>query len=439
MRAWLKARLCLPCWVLLSCLILLFWTCVPGWLANPMVSGSGQMAPFTQQSGLDTNREAASGAAEVPQTAQAANPVDRESTTMELADRSFSVMAFGDILLARTPGARVEDNGFRYPFTGIRDMVLSADIAFANLETPASWLGTPYPGKPEDVTFRADPTALFGLAWAGFDLVSLANNHINDYGPRALEETLDFLDLLGVARVGAGRNLEEARRAVVIERDGVRFAFLAYAESIWSVVAARPAAASRTRSRLEERFHGPLPPLVPPARPDAAASSLAGVAIADIQAMAGDVKQVLSRVNPDYLFVSVHWGDEHQRIPNRFQRAFGRAAIDAGATAVLGHHPHVLQAVEKYNGGLIIYSLGNLVFDMAADATYETAAFDLKLKSGRLESVKLVPIRIARGTYIPVPAAEADAKKILEGLRVWSGVTGKAIRIEGGVGLLNLD
>jgi poly-gamma-glutamate synthesis protein (capsule biosynthesis protein) len=348
-------------------------------------------------------------------------------------------MAFGDILLARTPGARIEANGFRYPFTGIRDLVMSADIAFANLENPASWLGTPYPGKPENVTFRADPATLFGLAWAGFDLVSLANNHINDYGPRALAETLDFLDLLGVARVGAGRNLEEARRVVVVEREEVRFAFLAYAEPIWSVIGARPAAAGRTWARIEERFHGPIPEPSPPVRPDSSRSSLAGVSIADVQSMTDDVQWVLSFVLPDYLFVSVHWGDELQRMPNRFQRAFGRAAIDAGATAVLGHHPHVLQAVEKYQGGLIIYSLGNLIFDMASDMTYETAAFDLKLEAGRIASLEIIPIRIGRETYVPAPARVAEAKAILDGIRSWSGATGRLIRVDGGRGVLDFD
>ena len=97
--------------------------------------------------------------------------------------------------------------------------------------------------------------------------------------------------------------------------------------------------------------------------------------------MIEDVAWVQSFIRPDYLFVSVHWGDELQRMPNRFQRAFGRAAIDAGATAVLGHHPHVLQAVEEYQGGLILYSLGNLIFDMRADITYESAAFNLKLEA----------------------------------------------------------
>jgi poly-gamma-glutamate synthesis protein (capsule biosynthesis protein) len=154
--------------------------------------------------------------------------------------------------------------------------------------------------------------------------------------------------------------------------------------------------------------------------------------------MKRDVAKVLSSVRPDYLFVSVHWGDELQRMPNRFQRTFGRAAIDAGVTAVLGHHPHVLQAVEKYQSGLIIYSLGNLIFDMEPDSTYETAAFNLKLEDGRLTGLEIIPIRIERASYVPAPATGRDARDILEDIRSWSGATGRAIRIDGGRGILDL-
>ena len=435
MTDWVRARRFLPCWVTLVCILIVVWTCVPGWWASPPAE------PLQRITGLDADGTPAQddGAAHSLASGQVAGSMpDPVLDIQGSSGRVYSVMAFGDILLARTPGARVLQHGFRYPFTGIRDLVGSADIAFANLESPASWLGSPYPGKPENVTFRADPATLFGLAWAGFDLVSLANNHMNDYGPRALAETLDFLDLLGIARVGAGRDLEEARRAVVLERDGVRFAFLAYAQPIWSVIGARPAAAGRTWARIEERFHGPLPEPKPPTRPDSSRSSLAGVAIADLQSMIEDVAWVQSFIRPDYLFVSVHWGDELQRMPNRFQRAFGRAAIDAGATAVLGHHPHVLQAVEEYQGGLILYSLGNLIFDMRADITYESAAFNLKLEAGRLVGLEIIPLRIGRGTYIPVPTQGRDAQSILEGIRSWSGATGRAIRIEDGRGLLDL-
>ncbi len=344
-------------------------------------------------------------------------------------DREFTVLACGDILLARTPGKRAAEHGFRYLFQDVRDLVSEADIAFANLETPASYLGEPYPGKPENVTFRADPATLFGLAWAGFDVVSLANNHMTDYGPRAVAETLDYLDLLGIARCGAGRDLAEAARPAVLVRDGVTFAFLAYADPIWSVVAARDLAAYERATRAERRLHGE--PYAEPERPDASRAGFAGVASIRPRAILDDVARVRAELRPDYLFVSVHWGDEHQHIPTRAQRALGRAIIDAGAQVVLGHHPHVLQSIERRSGGLIVYSLGNFVFDMAADHTYETMAVRLVLKGGALSRADVIPIRIERGSYRPVPATGDDAAGRLRNIRSWSGSLGASLVGEG--------
>ncbi len=347
-------------------------------------------------------------------------------------DKTFTVLACGDILLSRTPGKRAAEYGYRYLFQGIRDLVSAADVAFANLESPASYLGDPYPGKPENVTFRADPATLFGAAWAGFDVLSLANNHMNDYGPRAVEETLSFLDLLGIESCGAGGDSEEARAPAVLDVDGVRFAFLAYAEPIWSVIGAR--SSERAATRAEERLHGPLPAPTEPIDPDSRRASTAGVALAVPADVLADIASVKRRLNPDYLFVSLHWGDEHQHIPTEFQRTLGRAAIDAGATAVLGHHPHVLQSVERYSGGLIAYSLGNLIFDMAADGTYETAALRFVVSKGRLDRVDVIPLRIARGEYAPAATTAADAERRIGDLRRWSARFGTEIVPDGSSG-----
>lgn len=350
------------------------------------------------------------------------------------SDGEIILLACGDILLARTPGKRAAERGYRHPFQGIRDLVAGADVAFANLETPASYLGSPYPGKPPVVTFRADPATLFGLAWAGFDVLSLANNHMNDYGPRAVEETLEFIDLLGLARCGAGMDLEEARAPAVVEAGGSTLAFLAYAEPIWSVVGALSSEAYLRATRVEERLEGPLPPAPPPLE----SGNLAGVAPAAIELVAADVRRVRRTLKPDYLFVSIHWGVEHAHYPNAYQRELGRAAIDAGATAVLGHHPHVWQSLERRGGGLIAYSMGNLVFDMAADSTYETAALRLALKGGSIDRVEIVPLSIRRGSYAPEPASAAEAAKRLADLKSWSPECGADISVEGGIGVLRL-
>lgn len=313
-----------------------------------------------------------------------------------------TLLACGDVLLSRTVAEMIDRNGYRWPFRNIRDLVASADIAFCNLENPASFVGTPYPGKPANVTFRAPPGALFGLKWAGFDVVSLANNHMNDYGTAAIRETLDYLDLLGIARAGAGIDEASARAPAVLEVRGVRVALLAYAEGIWSVL---PAASERP-----------------------------GVALADPARLASDIATLRRTVGPDYIVVSVHWGEEHERHPRPSQRDFGRAAIDAGADLVLGHHPHVLQSLERYREGLIVYSLGNFVFDMAADSTYDTAAIRITLTGDRVGAAEILPLRIERRDYAPRPASPEEAARILAGLRDGSRLLGTAVEIEGGRG-----
>lgn len=349
-------------------------------------------------------------------------------------EKIFTVLVAGDILLARTPGKRAEQNGFRYLFKDVKELVSSADIAFANLETPVSYLGVPYPGKPENVTFRSDPATLFGLAWAGFDVLSLANNHINDYGPRAVEETLDYLELLGIQKSGAGRSLEEARQPAILFRDGASFAFLSYAVPGYSIIGATGSMAGTALTRAEERLHGPIPTPLVVANPDSPHNRGTGVALATRETIITDIRNIKARQNPDYLFVSIHWGEEHQNIPGAAQIILGRAAIDAGATAVLGHHPHVLQSVERYHDGLIIYSLGNFIFDMAASTTYETAVLKLGLSGGELTRADIIPLRIARDSYAPAPATGADANARLQSLATWSARFDTEIVVNNSIG-----
>jgi gamma-polyglutamate biosynthesis protein CapA len=252
-----------------------------------------------------------------------------------------------------------------------------------------------------------------------------------------LEETLDYLDLLGIKRAGAGRNAEEARGPAVIERDGLRVLVFAYAQELWSVIEARSAAAYAAQSRVEKRLYGfePEPGAAPD--PDRARFSRTGLALARIPDMQADLRGARERYRADYVFVSVHWGLEHEHYPSLFQQNFGRAAINAGATAVLGHHPHVLQSIERYKDGLIAYSLGNFVFDMAEESSYESAALRLLLADGALRRAELIPIRIERKTYRPFPATGADAELILGKLQARSKALGAPLAIEAALGVIN--
>lgn len=224
---------------------------------------------------------------------------------------TVTLAAVGDVLLSRKIESTISAEGWKAPFKNAGAILAGADLSFCNLETPAAQSGEPFYGKDPDVTFRAPPEALFGLKSGGFAVVSLANNHINDYGPEALAETMEALDLLGIKRCGAGMNAEEARRPALVEAGGLRFAFLAYAESMWSVV---------------EAGEGP------------------GVAILDKDRIVSDVRA--AKAAGYLVVVSLHWGEEHQGKPRSSDRSLARAVVDAGADLIIGHHSHVLQGAE---------------------------------------------------------------------------------------------
>ncbi len=242
--------------------------------------------------------------------------------------KTATLIAVGDNMLSRDVARRINIHGVDYPYDATRDYLKAADITFGNLETPI----TPGPSVPvNSMTFHSDPKVVPGIARAGFDILSLANNHTPNYGQSGLLDTFRYLDDAGVKYVGAGKNSDEAEAAIYMEAQGIRFAFLAYNDS--DVV------------------------------PDSygASANRAGTNIMDISKMQKAVTEAKKKA--DIVIVSMHSGVEYTATPNSHQKNFAHAAIDAGADVVLGHHPHVVQTLEKYNGKFIIYSLGNFVFD----------------------------------------------------------------------------
>ncbi len=336
---------------------------------------------------------------------------------------AVSIFANGDMLLTRGPGKRMKSYGPDFLFIGIRPLVEAADIAFGNLECPISTKGTPYPNKPPGVTFRADPLAADALKRAGYDVVSLANNHMNDYGALAVAETIHYLTQAGIAHVGAGRTAAESRRAAIVRRSGVSVAFLAYADPVWSVVEARdppwpaPLAAVPAGGAVPAVEYGPAAS----GAAETAGSGRPGTAVIREDTLRSDIEGLRSKAGVDLIVVSFHWGDEFMTAPYSYQKRLAKIAVDSGADIVLGHHPHVLQGIERYKNGLVFYSLGNFVFDMDPDATYDSVAvivWAVKDEKGRarIEAFDLLPVRIARKQYTPLPAKGEDRRRISDTL-----------------------
>lgn len=265
-----------------------------------------------------------------------------------------TVAAGGDVMLARWIGrkSRLEQD-WAWPLRWIEDTLRAAGIAFVNLESPFCEKG---PYEQRGMVFRARPEMIETLTAAGIDVVSLANNHVRDAGPAGLDYTLKLLEEHQIAAAGPGDG-------ALLERAGARFRFLAYTYD------------QRNGNWADDDAR--IPGL------DAARMS------ADVAAAVGRGETVL---------VSMHAGVEYAAKPHPTQVAFAQAAIEAGAAAVLGHHPHVVQAAAEYQHGVIFYSLGNLVFDQFhRQDTQAGALAELDFEDGKLTGWRLRAVSLAGG------------------------------------------
>ena len=268
------------------------------------------------------------------------------------------ILCGGDVMLSRYVGARARH--LSDPASPLRDLarlLSSADIAFVNLEAPFSDHGPPI---LKGMVFKAQPEMVEALRIAGIDVVSTANNHARDCGPYGVTFTLDWLAKNGIAAAGTGHTADEAHQGVVIERSGHRYGFLAYTYD----------QSNGNHSDQDDR-----------------------VAMMEVSRMAADVSNL--RARSDAVIVSMHAGIEYGKKPNFMQRSFAHAAIEAGASAVVGAHPHVTQPVESYRDGVIFYSLGNLVFDQfQRPETQHGLIADLRFTGPKLTSYSAIPVDI---------------------------------------------
>ncbi len=263
----------------------------------------------------------------------------------------------GDVMLSRHVAARMRAAGDpALPFRQIAPFFREADLAFVNLESPFSDKGKPATGG---MVFKAPPEAIEGLKLAGIDVVATANNHSRDQHEYGLTYTLDWLEKNGVAAVGTGRDEAAARAGAVLESNGVKFGFLGYTYD------------QRNGNHKEDdnRING-----------------------MDIVRLREDVAAIRQRSN--VTVVSLHAGVEYAKKPHPSQRQFAEAAIEAGATLVIGHHPHVVQPCEEFRTGVICYSLGNLVFDQTAPGTNDGLVVEAEFKGFSLRRLRTHKIRI---------------------------------------------
>jgi len=233
--------------------------------------------------------------------------------------------AVGDLLLPCDPCRRVPDRAARGLFEGITDVFDGFDVVFGNLEATLAGDGATVPTEPRVVT---SPDLVTAVVRAGFTHVTLANNHAFDCLQPGFETTRRFVREAGVACFGAGRDLADASAPAFAEAAGLRIAFLGVVDDLAGA------------SHYADDQH-------------------CGVAPLEINRLQTRIADLATQV--DHVIVSPHWGEERFDVPSPVQIEQAHAMVDAGASMVLGHHPHVLQGLEIYRGAPIVYSLGNFL------------------------------------------------------------------------------
>jgi poly-gamma-glutamate capsule biosynthesis protein CapA/YwtB (metallophosphatase superfamily) len=299
---------------------------------------------------------------------------------IEKENKKIKIIVVGDIMLSRTVEQKmIEYQDYKYPFLKTVEITSNADIIFGNLET------TIMPGRiinSGEMIFRTDPKSVEGLKFAGFNVLGLANNHIMNFSRAGLASTIRILNENNILHTGAGLSIEEIYKPAIKNIRGIKFAFFAF-----------------TYNFDQRKSSG----------------EIYGVADMSIEKMKGLVGK--AKLENDIVIVSMHAGTEYMPYPNKHQKEFARSAIDAGADLVVGHHPHVVQTVEKYKDKYIIYSLGNFIFDqMWSNETRLGAIAEINFKDKKVDSMNFIPIKIYDYAQ-PIVLEGGEKEAILERLK----------------------
>ena len=290
--------------------------------------------------------------------------LDDQERKEDSDNSEISIFFVGDIMLGRGVEYmtnKQEKGDFRFPFLKIADETRKSDVLFGNLEGPISDRGI----KVGSIySFRFKPEVIEGLIYAGFDILSLANNHMFDYQSIALEDTMNILKENDMDYIGAGFNKEEAFSLKIKEIKNTKIGFLAYTNL------------GPENWKAGEKNSG-----------------MAWISENDIGEVAEYIKKAKEKI--DVLIISLHAGEEYEENPNPFQISFAESCIENGADLVIGHHSHVVQEIEKYKDGWIAYSLGNFVFDQGfSEETMKSIILKVIIKDKKIKEIFSEDIKI---------------------------------------------
>ena len=269
-----------------------------------------------------------------------------EAPKIETTETREIILAFvGDVMLDRAVEQKILSKGggdFKFPFLLIAKDLERYDFLFGNLEGPISDEGVNVGSK---YSFRMDPKAVYGLKFAGFDALSVANNHSADFGKRAFDETLELLTSVDIIPVG------DVSDPKFLNVKGLKIAIVAFSDF--------PGFGLRAEDEI----------------------------IKD--------NISLARKSADIVVASFHFGEEYQKLPSSRQRKIVELAVDYGADLIVGHHPHVPQPLEKYKDAYIAYSLGNFIFDQHfSEETMGGTLLEIRLRDNMIVGAQIRTIRL---------------------------------------------
>lgn len=306
----------------------------------------------------------------------------------------LSIVAVGDIMLGRGVGSRLDKQsaGYTYAFEKVTDLLKQGDVIFGNLEGPItdkthSLTALSKSNKNGKFVLKGSVKSFETLKYAGFNMLSLANNHILDYYHEGLFDTMKIFEENGIAFSGAGKNLEDARKPAVIEKKGLKIGLLSYTDYAHIVYEGNPKISF------------------------AAAEDRAGVVPRKYEYIREDVARAQGKF--DILMVSLHWGVEESFdiLPEQIELAHD--LIDSGVDVILGHHPHQFQGMEIYKGKPIFYSLGNFIFDQNDPENQESFIVNMQFNGTELSAMSAIPVRTIDKTQV-IPVYGDEAKELLK-------------------------
>lgn len=314
----------------------------------------------------------------------------------------FKILCLGDLLIANGIENAACNHGLDYPYRKVEGLLKRYDIVFANLESSITARGKEFTNKTW--RFRASPGTASYLTNLKLDVLSVANNHMLDYGETGMSDTLQFLKKWGVGYTGAGMNITEARTPAELIVSNRKTVFLAYC------------------SILPSEFF--------------AQSNKPGTAPFNLDWIKKDIAQ--HKTQDNLVLISLHWGTEgsHEVMPWQIESA--HQMIEAGADAIIGHHPHVIQGIEIYLGKPVIYSLGNAICGFYNDKYDDNIFVSLNYSNKTLDSLEIIPVagKNDETAFQAYPLSGEPAERTLQLLENYSSNFQTKVEIHGDTGII---